>query len=170
MHDLRQRLSQRVSIVTDGLDSYIEAVKREFGSEADYAQLVKQYEGSRYVGAEKTVIAGFPALTDVSTSYVERHNLPTRMAVRRYTRKTNGYSKKLRNHCYALALFYVSYNFCRAHHSLSKPYPRTPAMVAGLADGVRDMEWPVGLLDANPQEPGPRGPYKKAGKLAEAAV
>ena len=160
MHDLRQQLSRRVSIVTDGLDSYIEAVEREFGSEADYAQLVKQYEGSRYVEAERAVIAGFPDVADISTSYRERLNLTTRMAVRRYTRGTNGYSKKLRNHCYALALFYVWYNFCRTHLSLSKPYPTTSAMAAGLADGMRDMNWLIELVDATVPKLGPRGPYK----------
>ena len=104
---------------------------------------------------------GFPDFFDISTSYVERHNLTTRMAVRRYTRQTNAYSKRLRNHCLMLAIFYVYYNFCRKHHSLSKPYPTTPAMAAGLADNVRSMEWLIGLVDANAPEPGPRGPYKK---------
>ena len=148
---------------TDGLDSYIEAIERNFGSEVDYAQLVKEYEGERgqYSGAARTVITGFPAMADVSTSYVERHNLTTRMAVRRYTRKTNAYSKKLRNHCHVLAIFYVWYNWCRAHHSLKNPYLLTPAMAAGLAENVRSLEWMVGLVEANTPPSGPRGPYKK---------
>ena len=165
LHDLKQRLSGPVSIVTDGLESYIEAVEREFGSDANYAQLVKQYENGRYSGAERVVVSGDPPMADVSTSYVERHNLTTRMAVRRYTRKTNGYNKKLQNHCHMLAIFYCWYNWIRPHHSLKDPYPRTPAMAAGLADGVRDMEWLVGLVDANTPKPGPRGPYKKKGNV-----
>ena len=83
------------------------------------------------------------------------------MAVRRYTRATNAYSKKLSRHCHALAIFYVFYNFCRAHHSLKNPYPRTPAMAVGLADNVRDMAWLVELVEANTPAPAPRGPYKK---------
>ena len=162
--DLWQRLERRITLVTDGMISYADAVDRTFGSDVDYAQVVKQYEGQggRYSGSERTVITGFPDIADVSTSYIERHNLTTRMAVRRYTRRTNAYSKKLQNHCHALALFYVHYNFCRAHHSLSKPYPTTPAMATGLADNVRDMEWLVELVEANTPAQGPRGPYKKS--------
>ena len=162
--DLKRRLADRVTLLTDGFIPYADAVDRTFGSDVDYAQLVKQYKGKNgsYSGAEKTTITGSPDMADVSTSYIERHNLTTRMAVRRYTRKTNAYSKKLQNHCHALAIFYVWYNWIRSHHSLSNPYPATPAMVAGLADEGRDMEWLVELVEANTPGPGPRGPYKKS--------
>ena len=160
MFDLQQRLANRVTLATDGWLSYAEAVDKAFGGEVDYGQLVKEYEDGHYVGADRTVICGFPEFWDISTSYIERHNLTTRMAVRRYTRQTNAYSKKLQKHCYALALFYVHYNFCRPHHSLKDPYPRTPAMAAGLADGIRSMEWLVELVDANTPPPTPRGPDK----------
>ena len=165
MADLQQRLTRRITLVTDGLESYVEGIDQAFGGEVDYAQLIKQYngKGGRYSGAEKTIVSGAPLLEDVSTSYIERHNLTTRMAVRRYTRKTNAYSKRLRNHCLMLAIFYVYYNYCRTHHSLKDPYPRTPAMVAGLADDIRSMEWLIGLVDANATPPSPRGPYKKRG-------
>ena len=162
--DLRQRLDRRITLVTDGMISYADAVDRTFGGDVDYGQVVKQYDGERgrYSGSERTAITGFPDFFDISTSYIERHNLTTRMAVRRYTRRTNAYSKKLRNHCHALAIFYVWYNFVRPHQSLKNPYPRTPAMVAGLDDQVRSLEWIVELVDANTPPPGPRGPYNKA--------
>ena len=87
--------------------------------------------------------------------------------MRRYTRKTNAYSKKLQNHCHALAILYVWYNWVRPHISLRDPYPTTPAMVAGLADNVRSMEWLVELVDANTPKPGPRGPYRKKSRNSD---
>ena len=93
----------------------------------------------------------------VSTSHVERHNLTMRMSMRRFTRWTNAFSKKVENHCHALALYFVWYNFCRQH----KAHKLSPAMAAGVTDTLRDMEWIVGLIDARAPKPGPRGPYKK---------
>ena len=96
-------------------------------------------------------------LAKISTSHVERHNLTMRMSMRRFTRLTNAFSKKIENHCHALALYFVWYNFCRQHgaHKLS------PAMAAGITDTLRDMEWIVSLIEARALKPGPRGTYKK---------
>ena len=102
---------------------------------------------------------GRPDPDHISTSYVERHNLTMRMSMRRFTRLTNAFSKKLRNHAAALALYFVWYNFCRIHKTLRV----TPAMEAGLATMPRDAEWIVGLVDAaapKPAKPGPKGPRK----------
>lgn len=167
--DLRQRLAGRVQLTTDGHKAYLEAVEGAFGADVDYAMLVKLYgaapEGmkGRYspaecIGARKEPIEGNPDPKHISTSYVERQNLSMRMAMRRFTRLTNAFSKKVENHCHALSLYFVWYNFCRMHKSLRM----TPAMAAGISDTVRDMEWIVSLIDARAPKPGPRGPYKKA--------
>ena len=93
----------------------------------------------------------------ISTSHVERQNLSMRMGMRRFTRLTNGFSKKLENHLHMLSLYFVHYNFVRVHKSLRM----TPAMAAGVSDTLHDMEWIVGLIDARAPEPTKRGPYKK---------
>lgn len=167
MQDLAGRLSGRVQLTTDGLKAYVSAVEDAFGGEIDYAQLVKIYgaapEGPevRYspadcIGAEKHAISGCPDAAHVSTSYVERHNLTLRMSIRRYTRLTNGHSKKLRNHTAALGLFLCYYNFCRIHRTLRV----TPAMAAGVTTRVWSIEELVALL---PQAAAgvKRGPYRK---------
>ena len=100
---------------------------------------------------------GLPDPASISTSIVERHNLTTRMSLRRFTRLTNAFSKKIQNHYHAVALYAVWYNFCRAHKSLKGD---TPAMAAGLADWQYGLDWIVGLIDAQAPVPGPRGPYK----------
>jgi hypothetical protein len=128
---------------------YINAVEDAFGGDIDYAMLIKQYgndgappEASRryspseFVGTEKRRINGNPDMKEVSTSYVERANLTMRMNMRRFTRLTNGFSKKLENHMHAISLFHMHYNFCRIHKSLRV----TPAMEAGLTDHVWDLE------------------------------
>ena len=100
---------------------------------------------------------GNPDMSQASTSHVERHNLTMRMAMRRFTRLTNAFSKRIEKHIAMLALYFVYYNFCRIHKSLQT----SPAMAAGITDTLRDVEWIVDLIDTNTPKPGPRGPYKK---------
>lgn len=166
MDDLRSRLANRVQLTTDGHKAYLEAVEGAFGGDVDYAMLVKLYgessEGQkRYspvecIGCRKTPIEGRPDKAHVSTSYVERQNLTMRMSMRRFTRLTNGFSKKLENHAHAVALHAMYYNFGRVHKSLRV----TPAMEAGLADHVWTLEDIAALMDKD-QQPKKRGPYKK---------
>lgn len=145
MQDLAGRLSGRVQLTTDGLKAYLSAVEDAFGGDVDYAQLVKIYGASpdgehRYspaecIGAEKHAVVGCPNPWHVSTSYVERQNLTMRMSMRRFTRLTNGHSKKVENHAAAVAVHFAYYNFCRVHMSLGKTEEgkaRTPAMAAGV--------------------------------------
>ena len=167
MDDLRTRLAHRVQLTTDGHRVYLEAVEGIFGADVDYAQLIKLYgepeEGrKRYspaacLGTHKKPVMGQPDPKAVSTSHVERHNLTMRMGMRRFTRLTNAFSKKIENHLHMLSLYFVHYNFCRIHKSLRI----SPAMSAGISDTLRDMEWIVGLIDANTPKLGLRGPYKK---------
>lgn len=165
MDDLRARLANRVQLTTDGHKAYLEAVEGAFGGDVDYAQLIKIYGDApqteaRYsppacIGARKRAITGRPRRADVSTSYVERHNLTLRMSNRRFTRLTNAFSKKVENHIHMCALFAVHYNFCRIHKTLKC----SPAMAAGVTDTLRDVEWIVGLIDARapaPKKPGPK--------------
>jgi hypothetical protein len=137
-----------------------------FAGEIDYAMLVKEfgqgppdyehrYSPTGFVRQTKAVISGAPDEADVSTSYVERHNLTIRMSLRRYTRLTNGSSKRLRNHRAALGLFLCFYNFCRIHRTLRV----TPCMAAGLTSRVWEIADLLALLP--PPEPKKRGPYKK---------
>ena len=178
MDDLRSRLANRVQITTDGLRSYLEAVEGAFGGDVDYAQLVKLYgdapreDQRRYspvecVGSVKQEVSGNPDWDHISTSYVERQNLTMRMGMRRFTRLTNAFSKKLENHCHMLALYFVHYNFCRPHTTLTKRangYRTTPAMAAGLTSRAHDMDWLVELVNTAMPKPGKRGPYKARSK------
>jgi IS1 family transposase len=143
--DLASRLAGRIQLTTDGYHVYLEAVEGAFGCEVDYAMLVKIYgatqEETRYSPAEcidcvVKPISGKPDLDHISTSHVERQNLTMRMSMRRFTRLTNGFSKKIENHAYALAIHYMHYNFCRIHKSLRV----TPAMEAGLTDHIWTIE------------------------------
>lgn len=154
MHDLKGRLANRVQITTDGYRPYLMAVTDNFGGDIDFAQLQKIYgttsggPESRYspaqcMGARKTLISGTPHYDHVSTSYVERANLTMRMSMRRFTRLTNGFSKKLENHEAAVALHFMHYNFCRIHQTLRC----TPAMAAGLTDRVLELSDIADLLD-----------------------
>lgn len=154
MHDLAERLANRVQLTTDGHRVYLDAVESAFGSEIDYAMLVKMYgadrEGSeaRYspaecIGCRAIPISGNPKVKHVSTSYVERQNLTMRMSIRRFTRLTNAFSKKVENHVWMLALHYMHYNFCRIHHTLRV----TPAMEAGIANHVWSIKEIVELLE-----------------------
>ncbi len=154
MHDLCSRLTNRVQLTTDGHKAYLEAVESAFGGDIDYAQLVKLYGDTpesakgKYSPAEcngslKKVIEGKPDKKDISTSYVERQNLTMRMSMRRFTRLTNGFSKKLENHEHALALYFVYYNFVRIHKTLRV----TPAMAAGITDKLFEMADIVKIAD-----------------------
>lgn len=159
MNDVASRLANRVQLTTDGLKSYLEAVEGAFGADIDFAQLVKMYgatsEGAkgRYspaecTGAKKIVIEGKPDKKHISTSYVERQNLTMRMSMRRFTRLTNAFSKKLENHCHALALYFVFYNFLRIHKTLRV----TPAMAAGVTDRVWSWEDIIALIDEREEQ------------------
>jgi IS1 family transposase len=165
MEDLRDRVKTRMQLTTDGLRVYLEAVQETFGVDGiDYAQLVKFYGASpgkgderRYspaecIGAKKMPREGDPDMKHVSTSYVERQNLNMRMGIRRFTRLTNAFSKKLENHCHALALYFVFYNFARIHKTLKI----TPAMAAGVTDRLWSMEDIVSLIDARDERAGKR--------------
>ena len=168
MDDLRARLANRVQLTTDGHRAYLEAVEGAFGDDVDYAQLVKLYGPSmngpttRYSPAEctgirKTRVTGKPDRKHVSTSYVERSNLTMRMSMRRFTRLTNAFSKKLDNHIHALALYFAFYNFCRIHKTLKV----TPAMAAGVSDKLWTLEDIAERIEARRPAPAKRGPYKK---------
>jgi len=156
MTDVRDRIANRTQLTTDGLVCYLTAVGEAFGADVDYGQLVKvyghnpdsdrRYSPSRFITAEKREISGSPNAALVSTSHIERQNLTMRMGMRRFTRLTNGFSKKAANLEAAVALHYQFYNFARPHKSLANPYPRTPAMAAGVADHVWSVEEIVGLI------------------------
>jgi IS1 family transposase len=156
MDDLRGRLANRVQLTTDGHRAYLEAVEGAFGSNVGYAQIIKlygndpepdkRYSPAKCLGIEVHRISGNPRAADVSTSYVERQNLTMRMGMRRFTRLTNAFSRKVENLAAAVSLHFMFYNFARPHKTLANPYPRTPAMAAGVADHVWKIEEIVGLL------------------------
>jgi len=142
MQDCASRIRGRVQITTDGHKAYLDAVEGAFGLDCDYAQLQKifgasedaekRYSPATCIGCDMKTVSGNPDPKHVSTSFVERQNLTMRMSIRRFTRLTNAFSKKLENHAYAVALHFMHYNFCRVHQTLRI----TPAMQAGLADRV----------------------------------
>ena len=145
--DLRDRVSGRIQLSTDAHQTYRGVVGLVFKpGEVDWAQLIKKYQSQhrgegRYsppvcVGTDKRPVLGTPDPAKVSTSYVERQNLTMRMHMRRFTRLTNGFSKKIENHTAAVAIHFMHYNFARPHKTLANPYPRTPAMAAGVADHI----------------------------------
>lgn len=146
--DLSGRLKNRVQLTSDGLKLYLQAVEDSFGAKIDYAMLVKTYgpahgdqQERRYssgecCGAIKGTVCGNPDEGHVSTSFVERENLTMRMSMRRFTRLTNGFSKKIENHAYAVAIHYMHYNFGRIHKSLRV----TPAMESRVSDHVWSLE------------------------------
>lgn len=168
INDLASRLANRVQLTSDGHKAYLEAVESAFGADIDFAQLVKLYGASsdnakgRYspaecTGAIKTPIEGNPDPRYISTSYAERANLTMRMHMRRFTRLTNGFSKKIENHAHSMALFTTYYNFVRIHKTLRV----TPAMAAGVTDRLWEVSDIVTLLEAAEARPAKRGPYKK---------
>lgn len=154
MHDLAGRLVNRVQLTTDGHRVYLEAVESAFGGDIDYAMLVKiygadpedekRYSPAKCTGCQKAVITGNPKRQHISTSFMERQNLTVRMSVRRFTRLTNAFSKKVANHEHAIALHYMHYNFSRIHKTLRM----TPAMEAGVSNHVWELEEIVSLLDS----------------------
>lgn len=158
IHDLKGRLADRVQLTTDGHKAYLEAVEDAFGAEIDYAQLIKiygteigpgsaaaevRYSPAQCMGAKKAVISGMPDYAHVSTSFTERQNLTMRMSMRRFTRLTNAFSKKVENHEAAVALHFMHYNFARIHQTLRV----TPAMEAKVSDHVWTIEEIVRLLN-----------------------
>lgn len=167
MDDLRDRLANRVQLTSDGHRAYLEAVEGAFGADVDYAQLVKiygsapggevHYSPAECTGIHKRRVAGSPDDAHVSTSYVERQNLTMRMHMRRFTRLTNVFSKKVENHAYAVALHFMYYNFVRIHKALRV----TPAMAAGVADRLWEIADIAKLVEDAEGRPTKRGPYKK---------
>jgi IS1 family transposase len=154
IQDLADRLTSRIQLTTDGHKVYIEAVEAAFGSEIDYSMLVKlygaerpgeaRYSPAKCIGTVRECCSGNPDPAHVSTSYVERQNLTMRMSMRRFTRLTNAFSKKVENLAAAVALHFMWYNFGRIHQTLRI----TPAMAAGVTDHVWSLEEVVGLLEA----------------------
>lgn len=169
MTDLASRLKNKVQLTTDGHHAYLEAVEDAFGGNIDYAMLIKIYgkqqEEIRYspaecVGTEIKVISGSPLKGHISTSYIERQNLTMRMSMRRFTRLTNGFSKKLENHIAAISLHYMYYNFCRIHKTLRC----TPAMAANVTKTLWSIDDMLNAIEQfMPQPNKERGPYKKRG-------
>jgi IS1 family transposase len=153
MHDLAGRLANRIQLTTDGHRVYADAVESAFGSDIDYAMLVKLYGNDRetesryspgeFVSCRTIPMTGRPKQRDISTSYVERQNLTMRMQMRRFTRLTNAFSKKVSNLGYAVSLHFMYYNFCRIHQTLRV----TPAMEVGVSDHVWSVDELAGLLE-----------------------
>ena len=156
MDDLRLRLANRVQLTSDGHKAYLEAVEEAFGADIDYAQLIKmygeptgdkgherKYSPSECTGTKKQHVMGSPDKKHISTSHVERQNLTMRMCMRRFTRLTNAFSKKIENHEASVALHFMYYNFCRIHQTLRV----TPAMAAGVTDHLWDVEDLAKLLE-----------------------
>lgn len=152
MSNLASRVKHRIQLTTDGHAAYLEGVEEAFGSNVDYAMLVKLYgsnpesAGTRYspakcLGTHLNIVEGFPDKKHISTSYVERQNLTMRMGMRRFTRLTNAFSKKLENLQHALAIHFMHYNFARVHKTLEM----TPAMAAGITDHPWSTAEIVGL-------------------------
>jgi IS1 family transposase len=166
MDDLAARLANRVQLTSDGHKAYLEAVEGAFGCDVDYAQLVKiygptatapgRYSPAECTGARKRTVEGRPDEDHVSTSYVERSNLTMRMHMRRFTRLTNAFSKKVENHAHAVALHMMYYNFVRIHKTLRV----TPAMAAGVSDRLWEIADIAKLVEEAEAKPGKRGPYK----------
>ncbi|MGO4686302.1 IS1 family transposase [Hyphomicrobium sp. 2TAF46] len=174
LDDLKQRLTTRVQLTSDGHKAYLTAVEDVFGNtDIDFAQLVKiygdvpkrmgadaaerKYSPPECIGAKKTPIVGSPDPDHISTSYVERQNLTMRMSMKRFTRLSNAFSKKLASHRHAISLYFTFYNWTRIHKTLRV----TPAMAAGLTDHLWTMEEIIGLMDEAAPKPGRPKQYRK---------
>jgi IS1 family transposase len=156
LSDLASRMAGRIQLSTDGHRMYESTVGLAFGHEVDWAQIQKKYasphEPGKYsppvcIGTKKRPLKGDPDPDRISTSYVERQNLTMRMGMRRFTRLTNGFSRKVENLAHSVSLHFMHYNFARPHKSLKERYPRTPAMAAGFADHIWSLEEIAKLLD-----------------------
>ena len=167
--DLHSRLANRVQITTDGHKGYLKAVGSAFGTDVDYAQLIKVYSGQdresrrryspgKFIGINKRPVTGEPVEADISTSHVERQNLNMRMGMRRFTRLTNAFSKKFGNLEAMVSLYTVCHNFVGVHKSSRSSIP---AVAAGLSKEARDMEWIVDLTDARAPKPSRPKTYRK---------
>jgi IS1 family transposase len=168
--DLRSRLAGRIQLTSDGHRAYLEAVEGAFGGDIDYAILHKiygsspesmkgKYSPAECIGTQKHRVEGEPDPLHVSTSFVERHNLTMRMHMRRFTRLTNGFSKKVENHAYAVALHMMYYNFVKVHSKLRV----SPAMAAGVSSRLWEISDIVGLVEAEEAKVDrKRGPYEKS--------
>lgn len=171
--DLARRLRHRVQLTTDGHKPYLEAVEAAFGCEIDYAMLVKiygkeqneiRYSPAKYITAEERIISGNPNKKDISTSFIERQNLTMRMSMRRFTRLTNAFSKKVENHAHAIALHYMHYNFVRIHKTLRC----TPAMAAGVTQTLWSLDDMLKAIEPYmPKKETKRGAYKKRSRNEE---
>lgn len=169
LKDTAARIVSPVQVNTDGFLAYTNAVSENFGWDASHGQVQKvfsstpdkgpsrKYSPGVVVGMSKDVIFGAPDHAKISTSHVERQNLNIRMGNRRFTRLTNGFSKRLDMHSHSLAIYFFHHNFCRIHKGLRV----TPAMAAGVTDELMDMSHLVRLIDMMEEPPKPRGPYKK---------
>lgn len=155
VHDLAGRLANRIQLTTDGHRVYLTAVESAFGADIDYAMLVKMYGADREesrtryspaecIGCQSAVVTGRPDPNHISTSFVERQNWSVRTAMRRYTRLSNGFSRKIENHAAAVALNYFAYNFIRIHRTLRV----SPAMAAGVTDRLWSVEELVALWES----------------------
>jgi IS1 family transposase len=155
--DLASRMAGRIQLSTDGHSMYAATVGKAFGHNVDWAQIQKSYasdpsQGGKYspavcTGTKRIPRKGDPDPDRISTSYVERQNLTMRMGMRRFTRLTNGFSRKVENLAHAVSLHFMHYNFGRPHQSLKERYPRTPAMAAGVSDHIWSLEEIAALLD-----------------------
>lgn len=157
LEDLASRMAGRIQLSTDGHPMYESSVYQAFGGNVDWAVIQKTYasdpsQGGKYsppvcTGTKRRVLKGNPDPDRISTSYVERQNLTMRMGMRRFTRLTNGFSRKIENLSHAVSLHFMHYNFARPHKTLKERYPRTPAMAAGVADHIWSLEEIAALLD-----------------------
>lgn len=173
MQDMAKRLAGRVQLSTDGLAVYRHAVTGAFGVDGvDFAMLTKiygnipeterRYTVPKCMATKTTVVEGDPDPVHINTSYVERHNLTMRMSMRRFTRLTNAFSKKVENHVHHLALYFVWFNWCRRH----KTTRLTPAQSAGLTDTWYDYDWLESVIRAAcpPGKTGPKGPHRRTAR------
>jgi IS1 family transposase len=157
LEDLAGRMGRRIQLSTDGHPMYESSVYQAFRNDVDWAVIQKNYasdpsQGGKYsppvcTGTKRRVLKGDPDPDRISTSYVERQNLTMRMGMRRFTRLTNGFSRKVENLAHAVSLHFMHYNFARPHRTLKERYPRTPAMAAGVADHIWSLEEIAALLD-----------------------